>query len=230
MTKAARFPILTALIMLAVSVPARNDASQTARYSPYYYQKKSLFEILPNTPNEIIFLGDSITDGGDWSELFNDDRMKNRGIDGDVTDGVLARLSEVTESHPRQIFLLIGINDLSKGRSVDYIVENIRIIAKKITQTCPKTDLYLQGLLPVNADLGQFPDHTNKTEMIIAVNRKLEAVAERFGATYLDLFSAFADGDNKLDRTVTNDGLHLTGNGYLRWKSLLKKHLDSPGS
>lgn len=228
MKKAARFPILTVLIMLTVSVPARNDSIQTARYSPYYYQKKSLFEILPNTPDEIIFLGDSITDGGNWSELFNDARMKNRGISGDVTDGVLERLSEVTESHPRQVFLLIGINDLSKGRSVDYIVENIRIIAKKITQACPDTALYLQGLLPVNADFGLFPDHTSKTEMIVAVNRKLEAVAEHFGATYIDLFSAFADSHNKLDRKFTNDGLHLTGEGYIRWKSQLKKHLEHP--
>ncbi len=229
MKNAVRFPILAALILVAASVPTRNSPTQAKRYAPYYYQKKSLFEVLPNTPNEIIFLGDSTTDGGNWSELFGDERMKNRGINGDVTDGVLERLSEVTESYPRQIFLLIGINDFSKGRSVDYVLNNIRIIAKKITRACPNTDLFLQGLLPVNADLGQFPNHTNKTDMIIALNKKLEAVAHRYGATYVDLFSAFADSENKLDRTVTNDGLHLTGAGYLRWKSLLIRHLGSRG-
>lgn len=230
MKKTVRFSILTALIMLTASVPARNDSIQTTRYSPYYYQKKSLFEILPNTQDEIIFLGDSITDGGNWSELFNDARMKNRGISGDVTEGVLERLSEVTESHPRQIFLLIGINDLSKGHSVDDVIDNIRIIAKKITLACPETSLFLQGLLPVNADFGLFPDHTNKTEMIVAVNKKLASVAERFGATYIDLYSAFVDGDDKLARKFTNDGLHLTGEGYMRWKSLLTKYLENPDS
>lgn len=229
MKNAARFPILAALILVGAAVPLRISSAQSKRYAPYYYQKKSLFEVLPNTPNEIIFLGDSITDGGNWSELFGDERIKNRGIDGDVTDGVLERLSEVTESHPRQIFLLIGINDFAKGRSVDYVLNNIRIIAKRITRTCPDTDLFLQGLLPVNAGLGQFPDHTDKTDMIIALNKKLEALADRYGATYVDLFSAFADSEGKLDRAVTNDGLHLTGAGYLRWKSLLKEHIASRG-
>ena len=67
---------------------------------------------MPDTPNEIIMLGNSITDGCEWSELFQNSNIKNRGISGDITEGVLYRLDEVTRSKPAKVFLLIGINDL----------------------------------------------------------------------------------------------------------------------
>jgi len=45
----------------------------------YYHQQWTLFKSLPQTRNNIIFIGNSITDGGEWSELFNDIHIKNRG-------------------------------------------------------------------------------------------------------------------------------------------------------
>jgi hypothetical protein len=40
----------------------------------YYEQRRTLFESLPNTRNEIVFLGNSITDGGEFTELFRNKR------------------------------------------------------------------------------------------------------------------------------------------------------------
>ena len=88
------------------------------KFSEYYYHKKAHFENLPNTQDEIIFLGNSITDGCEWSELFQDLRIKNRGISGDITEGVLQRLKEVTESKPSKVFIMIGVNDISKKFSI----------------------------------------------------------------------------------------------------------------
>jgi len=65
------------------------------------------------------FLGNSITDYCDWYELFGKLNIKNREIGG---DGVIDRLDEVTSSKPKQIFLMIGINDLGKKRSVNQIL------------------------------------------------------------------------------------------------------------
>ena len=36
----------------------------------YYDQKLSMFEIMPDQKGEVVWMGDSITDGGEWSELF----------------------------------------------------------------------------------------------------------------------------------------------------------------
>ena len=65
--------------------------------------------------NEIVFIGNSITEGGkNWSEKFNIPNIRNRGIGGDVTDGVLERLGEIIFFKPKAVFILIGINDLCK--------------------------------------------------------------------------------------------------------------------
>jgi len=97
-------------------------------FKRHYYLKKSVFEVFSNNDNEIIFLSNSITAGGIWTELFQDLRIKNRGIIGNVTDGILYRLKEVTESNPKYIFIMIGVNDLSKGKSKAYIQNNYQKI------------------------------------------------------------------------------------------------------
>ena len=71
------------------------------------------FKEKPLNLNDIVFLGNSITAGGnDWSERLNIPNIKNRGIGGDTTDGVIARLDEIIYFKPKAVFLLIGINDL----------------------------------------------------------------------------------------------------------------------
>lgn len=194
-------------------------------FSLYYHQKKSLFEKLPDSPEEIVFLGDSITEGGAWAELFGNPRMINRGISGDVTSGVIFRLNEVTRSHPDKIFLMIGINDLAGGKSVTHIVDNIQTIVKKVKNASPETEIYLQSLLPVNADFPYFPDHTSKAEDVLKVNVRLEKMAEMYKLIYIDLYSFFSNEEGKLKPEYTNDGLHLTGPGYLLWKSRIETYL-----
>ena len=200
------------------------DQNTENKYSPYYYQKKSLFEQLPNTENEIIFLGDSITDGCNWSELLQDPRIINRGISGDVTDGVLDRLGEVTESKPQKIFLMIGINDLAKGRSVDYVLNNIKRIIKVIKDQSPETELLIQSVLPVNPDFTVFPDHVNKSHEVVEINRGIIKICAHYEMQYIDVYSCLIDKEDRLSSDYTNDGLHLTGAGYVVWRNILKKY------
>ena len=49
--------------LTAVTLYAQQDKSP--KYSTYYYQRASLFESLPVTSEDIIFIGNSITDGGE---------------------------------------------------------------------------------------------------------------------------------------------------------------------
>ena len=95
--------------------------AQEQKHSTFYYQRATLFEVLPTSKSDIIFLGNSITNGGEWAELLGNPHAKNRGISGDTTQGVLDRLSTITKGKPSKIFLLIGTNDLSRGKSVDEV-------------------------------------------------------------------------------------------------------------
>jgi len=222
-TEGIHMKLFTVLLILVNLIPAWSQS--TRPHNTYYYQKKALFELLPNDSDEIIFLGNSITDGCEWHELFNDPRIKNRGISADVTGGVLDRLDEVVESKPLQIFLMIGINDLARGDSLDYILANYRQIIQLIKEKTPASELYIQSVLPVNDSFNQFKNHVNKTDQVINLNARLEQLSGEQQVTFIDLYSKFTTPEGKLDPEYTNDGLHLTGKGYLHWKALVTKYV-----
>ena len=73
--------------------------AQERKYSTFYYQRATLFEELPVTSNDIIFLGNSITNGAEWSELFHNKHIKNRGISGDICMGVYDRLDAILKGY-----------------------------------------------------------------------------------------------------------------------------------
>lgn len=215
--------ILISVFALSVFPTLKAQEVKKSFQSTYYEQRRTLFESLPNTKKEIIFLGNSITDGCEWSELFQNIEIKNRGISGDVTEGVLFRLNEVTESHPAKIFLLIGINDLALGISRDTVFSNICLIATKIKKHSPKTEVFIQSILPVNPGFGKFTGHCSKTSEIVWINEQLETWCLQTGMHYVDLFSKFKIGEDKfMNPLFTNDGLHLTGMGYQIWKDIVK--------
>ncbi len=197
---------------------------QTGLAQPGYHgQRVSLFEELPGDPTDIIFLGNSITDGGEWAELFQDLRVKNRGISGDETPGVLNRLGTILEQHPAKLFLMIGINDLASGRGVPEIAANLDSILSRIQRGSPGTLVFLQSVLPVNPTFGAFPNHTNKSREISQLNWQLRRLAHLHHVEYIDLWSDFQDAAGFLDSSCTNDGLHLTGTGYQRWAKIIRE-------
>lgn len=195
-------------------------AQDSPKFSTYYFQRFSHFKTLSSNEGSIVFLGNSITDGAEWSELFNDPNVQNRGISGDITDGVLYRLKEVTDRKPAKVFLLIGVNDLAEGKSAKDVVDNILRIATEIKRNSAAV-LFVQSILPVNDKPGTFEEHVNKGPEIIYINTRLRDSAKKYGYTYIDLYSSFADSSGKMDLRFSNDGLHLMGAGYLLWQQLI---------
>ena len=187
----------------------------------YYEQKVTMFNQLPNTKKEIIFLGDSITDIGAWDEIWGRKSVRNRGISGDNTFGILARLPEVTSSKPSKIFIMIGVNDIAKNTPDDIIVSNYKKILDNIRTASPSTKIIVQSILPTNNNFTDFKNHQNKTAHIDFVNNALKKLCTEYGLVYVDLHSAFLDEEKKLNQKYTNDGLHINGFGYMKWKEIL---------
>ncbi len=199
---------------------------QVSKFGTYYDQRKSLFELLPDTKNEVIFLGNSITDGSEWSELLQNQHAKNRGISGDTSEGVLNRLYQVTKVQPAKVFLLIGINDLAKNVSPDTVYVNIIKIVSVIRTKSPKTKVYVQSIFPVNNTFKTFANHTSKTPQVKDLNERLKNICPKLGATFVDLFSVLKNpNDDLLNPMYTNDGLHLLGEGYEEWAKAIKPFL-----
>jgi lysophospholipase L1-like esterase len=195
-------------------------------YRPSNFELKvEQFKSYPNAQTDIVFLGNSITAGVDWVELLGNPNIKNRGISGDISFGVLERLSEVTEGKPAKVFLLIGINDISRNIPDSLIINNYYRIVKQIKKESPATKIYLQTVFPVNNTFTQFKNHYNKDEHIAAVNAGLKKLAAEEKAILIDTHKIFLDADGRMKKEYTHDGLHLKAAGYAVWAQLLKKYL-----
>lgn len=214
------------ILCAALLVCAAVCGQQRPKASAYHYQKASLFEILPVTSKDIVFLGNSITDGCEWAELFGNPRIKNRGISADKTWNVLERLDPIVKGHPRKVFLMIGINDLPTGETPEAVVLRIRQIADRFLRDSPRTELYIQSVLPVNDNFPNYAKrHASKGAEILKINEGLRLLCGELGLTYVDLHSALKDSEGKLDERYTNDGLHLLGEGYLVWKAQIEPYV-----
>ncbi|RYZ53518.1 MAG: GDSL family lipase [Chitinophagaceae bacterium] len=188
----------------------------------HYRQRLAFFKKMPDSKKEIVFLGNSITEGGEWQELIPGKNVKNRGISGDVTWGVLARLDEVVSAKPAKIFLLIGINDMKRGIPVDTIAKNYQRIVERIRSSSPRTKLYIQSVLPVNEAM-LAPSYKNlKNGLIDSLNTKLEALAKSAACTYVNLHVAFKNDAGQLAKEYTTDGIHLWPLAYIRWVQYLE--------
>ncbi len=191
------------------------------QFSEYYYQRKSLFEALPRDSGAIVFIGDSITDGCEWNALFQNPQIKNRGISGDISEGVLLRLDEIIESKPSKVFIMIGINDIAQGIPVGAIMGNTERIINRFLAGCPSAKIYVQSVLPVSQEV----DKERPIRSVRELNDRLRQLCDREGTTYIDLFSSFVNGEGYLDDKYSNDGLHLMGVGYLKWKEIIEPYV-----
>jgi lysophospholipase L1-like esterase len=186
-------------------------------------KRMARFEADPIPPASIVFLGNSITEGGRWKKLTGDSSAINRGIGGDITFGVLKRLDEIVAAKPAKLFLLIGINDIGKDIPAAVIADNIRKIIDRFKRDTPNTKIYVQSILPVNPEIQNFPQHYDKNEHVKKANELIRAVVTKMNVNLIDTFKLFSDDRGLLKQQYTNDGLHLNADGYLLWANHLKK-------
>lgn len=210
-------------LLISIAAAAQQKAWDSTFRPNNYALKVEQFRSYPNSSKDIIFMGNSITAGTDWSELLGLPNVRNRGISGDITFGVLERLDEVTEGKPAKVFLLIGINDISRNVPDSFILRNYALMIQRIKMASPKTKIYFHTLMPVNNDYTQFKNHYNKDEHILYVNAELKKLCARERVTVIDLYPHFLGSDNKLQKQYTIDGLHLNAAGYQLWAEILRK-------
>lgn len=171
---------------------------------------------------EIVFLGNSITEGGKWSKYFPGLPVVNHGVSGDTTLDILRRLDRTIERRPRKIFLMAGINDLGSGRRVERIVADYERIVKRIRTGSPESTLYLQSVLPVNDRIFRRPA---RHEDIIALNFQIRSLARRLSLAYIDLYQIMRTDGRRLDPAYTRDGLHLNPKGYDVWVTAIRQYV-----
>ncbi len=222
-----RLIILILSGFLALSVMGQ-EASFNA--GEHYRKRMSRFASEDKiTSADIIMLGNSLTEyAGNWSKLLRKRHVRNRGIAGDVAEGISRRLESILTNHPKAIFLLVGTNDMSHNLTTSQVFERCRKVIDKIRTTSPDTKLFVQSLLPFNESFGRWKLLEGKSAMIPGINRLLAKYCHDHNITFIDLYPKFVrKGTNQLRKELTSDGLHLSPQGYKLWAFELQRYLQA---
>jgi lysophospholipase L1-like esterase len=184
--------------------------------------KTSHLATLPKKEGKIVMLGNSITAECEWSELLDNQQVINRGVIGDGTADILARLDDVIGMKPKQVFLLIGVNDL-QFITLPNILENYEKIVSKITTETPSTQLHLISVLPIHNSLRRTG---MRNEDIDFLNTGIVGIGKKYGLRYIDVASKLKNTEGPLREDLSLDGIHLNGEGYLIFAEIIKTYIS----
>ena len=215
------------ILFLLMAVATLSCMAQKKPVNPdvYYARRATLFDLLPVYSSDIIMLGNSLTDGAEWNELFDNCHVKNRGIVGDIIPGFFERLEPILKGQPRKIFIMGGVNDISHGVSADSIVSAMTQVVTTIQARCPKTEIYVQSMLPFNNDVRLWKLLKGREQVVVDGNKGLGSMCQRLGVTFINLYPLFVGENGKMKPEYTNDGLHLMGGAYLIWRDALLPYI-----
>lgn len=174
-----------------------------------------------------VLVGDSITAGYPTERLLGSFGVVNRGIGGDTIGairhpGVYDRLeSTVYNLQPSRIILMIGTNDLlwSAGTTLETKQLQYEHLVWKIRHDLPETPLVCVSVLPARGS------HAKKNADIVAFNRTMSDAVTRYGASWLDVTAAFADGNGLLREELARDAVHINSRGYERLTEIYRKEI-----
>lgn len=211
------------ILIAAISLIPMAEAQQRewANNDPYYARRVTLFELLPIGKKDIVFLGNSLTDGCEFNELFGNPNIKNRGIVGDIVQGFIDRIDPIIKGQPKKLFIMGGVNDISHDVSGDSIARAMEKLIVMVKKGSPRTKIYLQSMLPFNNEVREWKLLVGREHVVVEGNKALEEVAKRQGVTWINLYPLMVDGNGRLKREFTNDGLHLMGPAYAVWRDAL---------
>lgn len=198
----------------------RRIAEHMQMIQDYYDEKVARFEeenksIIPGE-TDVVFLGDSLTDGCDLSLYYPEYTTLNRGIGADTTVGLEKRLDvSVYAVKPKVVVMLIGVNNIST------MFDNYEKILISLKENLPQSKIILVSLTSMGGTWG-------KNNNLAAFNNvKIRALAEKYGFEFVDVYTPLLNFEtNEIYEEYTSDGGHLTHEGYLVLTSEVKAAID----
>ena len=166
-----------------------------------------------------IFLGDSLTEGGNWNELLPGKTVLNFGVGGNTTLDILTRISQLDAYPDNDLYFMAGINDLGNGREPDEIIVTYGEIIDHLLRQSPDRKVFLLSLLPVSFEFSQ---HSSLSiANILKLNDLIHSLSLQLKLSFINLFNLFSDKNGIMQEKYTYDGLHLNLEGYKCWSDLL---------
>ena len=203
---------LTLCLLFAVAQMFAADPFRSHRYD--------VFKVLPLNEQNIVFVGNSITNMHEWWEAFGSEgNIVNRGVWGTFIGETVQHIEAVAMGKPKKVFFMVGTNDLGKNgsRNIDDIIENTRIMVERLQKVSPATEIYIQGILP--------SVYNRVIEQLEDTNERLKELCDEYGITYIDLWDDLFSLTQ--DNTHTLDGLHMKASGYQIWTKKIQEYVGA---
>lgn len=193
---------------------------------------KQFLKVVEKGEGDVIFLGDSITQGWEgqkktWDEAFGAFKPVNLGISGDQTGHVLWRITEGKELDPlkpKLAVIMIGTNNTG-GHSAEQIAGGVKAIVETLRKAKPDMNILVLGVFPRAGGIGKDEPVAPKEKLnpkVQAVNDLIAKLADDRKVFYKDIGGKFLNQDGGLERKVMRDLLHLSGDGYKIWAAAIK--------
>lgn len=242
---------IVALILIygVLSVFAQNDFLPTptpvpkpGKWQKFWLDRVEVFkkenEKLDPAKKNIVFLGDSLTQGFKLEKYFPGLPALNRGIVSDGVAntpeaplpwrGITHRMKEsLYDCNPSHLFFLIGTNDV--GRSSipwDYWLGNYRYVIWQARKRFPDIQIILVTCPPTGL---KYKKHEYLNKRIIEWNEIIKKTAKEEDCDLIDLYQLLVNKDGLLPEEMTRDGLHFNDIGFEKWATRVKEILAEDG-
>ncbi|VTR92310.1 lipolytic protein g-d-s-l family : Lipolytic protein G-D-S-L family OS=Rhodopirellula maiorica SM1 GN=RMSM_03349 PE=4 SV=1: Lipase_GDSL_2 [Gemmata massiliana] len=225
--------VSTGLVLaLCVTAPlGARDAKDNPAVKPLnrdIQRHKQFLKIVEKGEGDVIFLGDSITQGWEgagkkvWPEAFGSFKPVNLGIGGDQTGHVIWRLTEGKEIEPlkpKLAVIMIGTNNMG-GHTPEQIAGGVKAIIAELQKQKPDTKVLLLAIFP------RSPKADDKIRVKVSdTNKILAKFADDKKVFYKDIGEKFLEKDGTLDKKIMPDYLHLSEEGYKIWADAIKEDI-----
>ncbi|MGO9585193.1 MAG: platelet-activating factor acetylhydrolase IB subunit [Limisphaerales bacterium] len=184
---------------------------------------------------DILFLGDSITDGwrtrgsNVWNRYYAPRHAANFGIGGDRTQHVLWRMDhgELDGIKPKVVVLMIGTNNTGKENdhktprnTIPEVIAGVQAVVGELRAKLPDSKILLLAIFP----RGTLNDPQRAQAAL--VNTVIAKLDDGKTVKFLDLGPKFLEFDGTLPRSLMPDLLHPNGRGYQIWAEVMEPTLD----
>lgn len=170
---------------------------------------------------EVVFIGDSITDGWDDSgEFFPGRPYANRGISGQATPEMLLRFRrDVVELKPEAVVIMAGTNDIALNLPPEETRRNLASMADLARAN--DIAVVFASNLPVH-DYVKNQTGRRPPERLKELNAWVQGYALSAGHEFIDHRPAVSDERGMLRKELSEDGVHPNAAGYRAMREALE--------
>jgi lysophospholipase L1-like esterase len=221
-------PVPGIAIINTAIIPAPRDEKWMTRHEGFVQEARK-------GGIDILFLGDSITDGwrnkglNVWNKYYAPRHAANFGIGGDRTQHVLWRMEkgELDGIKPKVVVLMIGTNNTGKENDTGKIrntvpetIAGVQAVVKELRVKLPDSKILLLAIFP----RGTLNDP--QRAQVTLINTVIARLDDGRRVKFLDIGPKFLEADGTLPKSIMPDLLHPNEQGYQIWADAMGPALD----